>query len=110
MIDNVILMQEIFGEIKLGNPGGHLDLIGVHKLTNQNNQFMLDMTVKVRLRCSSLTELLGQCDCVMESHFPGTLLLEIFQSVCSYIKLSPGLLNCRKAIPTKLSTRDVRKR
>jgi hypothetical protein len=68
MIDNINVMEEMFSQIKLGNPAGHLDLIGIRKLTNQNNQFMLDMTVKVRSRCSSLTELLGQCDCVMESH------------------------------------------
>ena len=78
----------MFSEIKLGNPEGHLDLMGIHKLTNQNNQFTLDITVKVRSRCSSLTELLGQCDCVIEGHCPGTPCLEIFQSVCSYIKLS----------------------
>jgi len=90
MIDNVIVMEEMFSEIKLRNPGGYLNLIAVHKLTKENNQFVLEITVKVRSRCSSLTELLGQCDCVMESHCPGTLFLEIFQSFCSYIKLSPA--------------------
>jgi hypothetical protein len=40
IIDNVIVMEEIFSEIKLGNPGGHLNLIEFHKLTNQNNQFV----------------------------------------------------------------------
>jgi len=83
-------MEEMFSEIKLLNRGGHLNLIGIHKLTKQNNQFMSDITVKVRSRCSSLTERLGQCDCVMDSHCPGTLFLGIFQSFCSYIKLSPA--------------------
>jgi len=40
MIDNIIVMEGIFSEMKLGKPGGYLNLIGFHKLTNQNNQFV----------------------------------------------------------------------
>jgi hypothetical protein len=103
MIDNVIEMEEMLSEIKLGNLGGHLNILGIHQLTNQNNQFMLDLAAEVCSRCSSLTELLGQCDCVMDSHCPEYCSYKLSsRSAVTLNYLLQGALKCRKAIVTKL--------
>jgi hypothetical protein len=104
MIDNVIEMEEMLSEIKLGNLGGHLDILGIHQLTNQNNQFMLDIAAEVCSRCSSLTELLGQCDCVIDSRCPECRSSKLScPSAVTSNYLLQGALNCRKAIVTKLN-------